>query len=174
MARRLASVLGAALLAGAAAAQVEAPPPPPPAPHAEPPPIEPVLELSTSLRALFVSEMQQVDRGFQRVALALPRGDWAAVEEGARLILRASILEKPLSDEQREELLRALPEDFLALDSRFHRSAEKLASAARARDADLVALHFSRLAEGCVTCHDTYATGRFPGFAPRDLLGEEH
>jgi hypothetical protein len=170
MARRFSLLLGAALLAAAAAAQEEAQPPTP----AAPPPFEPVLELSTSLRALFVSEMQQVDRGFQRIALALPRGDWAAVEEGARLILRASILEKNLSDEQREELLRALPEDFLALDSRFHRSAEKLASAARSRDADLVALHFSRLAEGCVTCHDTYATGRFPGFAPRDLLGEEH
>jgi hypothetical protein len=168
--RRLAGALCIALVAVVASAQPDAPPPPP----SEPPHFEPVLELSSSLRALFVAEMQQVDRGFQRIALALPRGDWPAVEEGARLILHASLLEQKLSDEQREELLRALPEDFLALDSRFHRAADKLASAARAPDADLVALHFSRLAEACVTCHATYATGRFPGFAPRDLFGEEH
>jgi hypothetical protein len=165
MARRLAGVLAALGFAIAAAALAQAP---------ETPQIEPVLELSPSLRAAFVATQQQVDQGYQRIAMALPRGDWPGVEEGARRIQRASLLEQKLSDEQREELLRALPEDFLAIDARFHRYAEKLASAAQTGDSDLMALYFAKLSESCVSCHDTYATGRFPGFAPRDLLGEEH
>jgi hypothetical protein len=171
MPRRLAGVLAAAASAVAAAALAQAPAR---TPGPEPLRVEPVLELSPSLRAAFVATQQQVDRGYQRIALALPRGDWSGVEEGARGIQRASLLEQKLSDEQRDELLRALPEDFLALDARFHRYAEKLVGAAQRGDSDLMALYFAKLSESCVSCHDTYATGRFPGFAPRDLLGEEH
>jgi acetyl/propionyl-CoA carboxylase alpha subunit len=42
----------------------------------------------------------------------------------------------------------------------------RVARAAAAHDAELVAFHYSRLIESCVQCHAAYARSRFPGFVP--------
>lgn len=124
----------------------------------------PVLELSPPLRTALIEEMQQVDANMQRIVTSLARGDWSSLVECSKNIKGSFILEQNLSAEQRAELHAALPEEFLALDARFHETAGRLAVAAGRSDAELAAFYTYKLAESCVYCHEQYAPHRFPGF----------
>lgn len=123
-----------------------------------------VLDLSASLRAALIAEMQHVDSNMQRIVAGLPRADWPAVVEASQNIKGSFILEQKLSAEQRTELHQALPGHFLALDARFHATADRLAAAAREGDGELAAFYTYKLAESCVSCHAQYALHRFPAF----------
>ena len=64
--------------------------------------------------------------------------------------MRASyVLEKKLTTAQRQDLEK-LPEQFKALDEAFHLRAEKIAQAAKVKDAEAVSFQFSRLLDTCV------------------------
>jgi len=63
------------------------------------------------------------------------------------------------------ELHEKLPGDFIAMDRRFHATAGKLAHTAASRDGELATFYYGRMLDGCVNCHATYASGRFPGLA---------
>jgi hypothetical protein len=130
-----------------------------------------VLGLSPPLRAALIEEMQQVDANMQRIIAGLPRADWPALLEASRNIRGSFILARKLSAEQRAELHRALPEHFLALDARFHHTADRLASAAREGDRELAVFYIYKLAESCVSCHAQYALHRFPAFEPEKPTG---
>lgn len=132
----------------------------------------PTTALSPELRTAFVAEMQRLDVGLQKVVSALARADWAGLEHQSHEIAGAFILEQRLSAKQREELHRALPPAFLALDAAFHARAGKLARAARDRDADLAAFHVYRLIDACASCHAQYAGHRFPDAAGPSSAGE--
>ena len=62
-------------------------------------------------------------------------------------------------------------EPFLALDRQLHEQAERLALAARSRDAELAASYVYELTDACVTCHARWAQHRFPPASP---LPEPH
>ena len=81
------------------------------------------------------------------------------------------VLEKKLTPTQKHDLEK-LPERFKAFDEAFHHRAAKLAQAAKAKDAQAVSFHFSRLLDTCVACHSTYAKSKFPNF--RSDGGVEH
>jgi len=78
---------------------------------------------------------------------------------------------KKLTTTQRHDLDK-LPDQFKALDEAFHLGAEKLAQAAKTKDAEAVSFQFSRLLDTCVACHSTYAKSKFPNF--RSEGGTEH
>lgn len=122
-------------------------------------------KLSPPLRAALIEEMQQVDRALQRGVSHAAKGEWPQLAEAADSIAGAFILKRKLTDAQREELERALPGDFLALDQKFHTTAERLAAAARASDPELALFYTSRLLEACTSCHGRFAAQRFPGLA---------
>ena len=119
--------------------------------------------LSDDLRALLQAEMKELQAGVQSVAASLPAGNWEAIAASATAMKESYVLEKKLTEAQKQELA-GLPDGFKALDEGFHLRAEKLATAARNRDAEAVSFQFSRLLETCVACHASYAKAQFPGF----------
>jgi len=133
----------------------------------------PTASLSPELRAAFVAEMQALDKALQAAVSGIARADWPAVERIAGEIRASFLLEQELTPAQREELHQRLPEDFRALDARFHAQAERLARAARAADGELAAFQAYRLIESCVTCHAQYAGHRF-GFAAEPPDAHSH
>lgn len=145
-------------------------------PHAgEAPPTERSidLELSETVAKLLREEMRDVADGMLKIAAALPLGDWETVETEATRIHSSYALEQQLDETQMSELLR-LPDEFHRLDAALHSRAERLARAAEARDAEMVAFQYSRLLEDCVQCHATYAGPRFPGLQGVSPIEAEH
>lgn len=130
----------------------------------------PNLALSPGLLELLRAEMLEVASGMQVIALALASGDWQAVANTSAKIRASYILEQRLTPDQIRELELALPDGFKRIDADFHRRAERLHDAAKARDPEMAAFHYSRLIESCAACHASYAQARFPGFAtaPQD------
>ncbi len=86
------------------------------------------------------------------------------------------VLAQKLTDAQREELERRLPEAFLERDGEFHDLAAGLADAAHESRAPVVVCYFYELTESCVGCHARYAAHRFPGYAkpPQTTLAHPH
>ena len=127
------------------------------------PPVSSV-PLSVGVQALFRQEMGELLAATQRIAAALPVANWKEIEASGAAMRHSYVLEKKLTREQQDELMR-LPAEFQALDEAFHFRAGKLEQAARARDAELVAFQFSRLLEACTACHSQFAKNRFPPFS---------
>jgi hypothetical protein len=121
--------------------------------------------LSPELASLLSEEMLAIEKGLGVLMTAMASGNWPLVAETAERIEKSYILAQQLTPEQLQELGRALPERFKALDSAFHGAAGKLSSAAREHNPELALFHSYKLMEACVECHATYAQGRFPGFA---------
>lgn len=138
---------------------------------AEPAAPIPSLNMSPDLQQLFQAEMRELLLGTQRIAGALPVANWDGIADSAMAMRHSYVLEKKLTPAQRHDL-ENLPEQFKVLDEAFHRRAEKLAQAAKAKDAEAVSFHFSRLMDTCVACHSTYAKTKFPNF--RSEGGAEH
>lgn len=133
--------------------------------HANEPVAQPSgLSMSPELLELLRAEMRELESASQAISLALPAGEWAQIAATGKKMHDSYILERNLTEAQRMELA-SLPERFRSLDEQFHAGAEKLAHAAREKDAELTAFYFSRLLEGCAGCHAAWARQRFPGFA---------
>ncbi len=124
------------------------------------------LGLSPGTRDLLLAEMRELEKGVQTLVPAIARGDWQTIADTGNRIQASYIMAQSLTEAQRHELEHELPAHFTVLDARFHREAERLVRAAEERDADLAALHFYRLLDGCVSCHTNFAVDRFPGLKP--------
>lgn len=129
------------------------------------------LNVSPDLLQLFQAEMRELLLGTQHIAGALPIANWDGIADSALAMRNSYVLEQKLTPAQRHDL-EQLPEQFKAFDQAFHLRAEKLAHAAKAKDAEAVSFHFSRLLDTCVACHATYAKMKFPNF--RSEGGTEH
>lgn len=131
-------------------------------------------QLSERVRTLLREEMNLVQGGMERVMRAIAVGDHDAVFENGRDIYKSFILDQQMTDQDRRELMAAVPAGFLELDRAFHDTAHKLARAGRDRDVELQAIYFSRLVESCTVCHSRYANDRFPGLRHLGNPGSEH
>jgi len=131
----------------------------------------PSLNMSPELQQLFQAEMRELLLGTQHIAGSLPIANWDSIVDSAMAMRNSYVLEQKLTPTQRQDLEK-LPERFKVLDEAFHRRAEKLAQAAKAKDAEAVSFHFSRLLDTCVVCHSTYAKSKFPNFQSEG--GAEH
>lgn len=154
--------LGASLLAGASTA------------FSADPAAQHGVHLSPALLTLLRSEMQEINTGVQGIAPAIAAGDWKTIQHTGEQIRTSYIMEKQLTPAQAKELNAALPAHFKQLDRDFHRRADQLSAAAKARDAELAAFHYSRMLESCAACHAQYAPARFPGFATTPQPQAEH
>ena len=123
------------------------------------------LVLSDSLKLLLQQEMRAVQQGMQQLVPAISSGSWSEVAFIGRKIQGSYILKQQLSEEQKQALHQALPDEFIRLDHSFHQSAGMLAHAAEMHNADVVNFYFYKLTDACVQCHSRYAGHRFPGFA---------
>ncbi len=125
-----------------------------------------VAALSPELRQLFKLEMAGLQGAMLELFPAVVAGDWEGIARIAARIRGGFVLAQKLTAEQREELLRSLPPDFLARDAEFHETATGLEHAAQRKQKELVPFYVYRLTEACVGCHSRHAQARFPAFAP--------
>ena len=132
------------------------------------------IELSPGLLALLNQEMGLIQQGVMDMVPAIAAGEWDKVSALGLKIKKSFILKQKLTDEQKEELHRVLPEQFIEMDMDFHKSAGMLAHAAEMRNADVVHFYFYKMNAACVSCHSKYAQGRFPGLANGDKEGHHH
>lgn len=126
---------------------------------------DPARALSAELQQLLVKEMQLIDDGVGQLQSAISSGDWHSVEAIASKIQHSFILKQQLTDPQRHELHSILPGEFVRMDIQFHETAGKLAAVSHERDVELATFYYSRLIDGCVNCHASFAPQRFPGLA---------
>lgn len=85
--------------------------------------------------------------------------------ELAQQIHESFILQQEMTAGDRQDLMAAVPEDFVRMDRRFHELSAELARAAEAGDAQLQHERFGQLLEACSACHARYATDRFPNYS---------
>ena len=133
----------------------------------------PSLNMSPDLQQLFQAEMRELLLGTQHIAGALPIANWDGIADSAMAMRNSYVLEQKLTTTQRHDL-EQLPEQFKAFDEAFHLRAEKLVHAAKAKDAEAVSFHFSRLLDTCVACHSTYDKTKFPNFRSEGRAEHRH
>ena len=162
------SIVSVVLVIGCALA-LATPPPHSPPPHGDPPGHAPgasgVTALSPESRQLFRLEMAGLQGAMLDLVPALVAGEGDRVAVMGERIRDGFVLARELSAEQRAELHRVLPAEFLERDRAFHDLAGGLVAAARERRQDVVTFYVYKLAESCVECHSRHARERFPAFS---------
>jgi hypothetical protein len=128
--------------------------------------------LTPRLKELLAEEMRQVAQATGDMALAIASGDHENVRRLAAAVRDSFILKQSLTEQDKKDLMNAVPAEFVALDRYFHGLAGKLAMQAEAKDSELQNFYFSRMLETCTECHAQFATDRFSGFA--DKRAEAH
>jgi len=122
-------------------------------------------KLTPKLLDLLRQEMAQVLAASQDILAAMVAGDHAAVAERAQQIHDSFILQQSLTEQDREDLMAAVPPEFVELDRAFHQMSGELAGAGRAEDAKREVATFNQMTDACVACHSRFAADRFPGLA---------
>jgi hypothetical protein len=123
------------------------------------------VQLSPDLLVLINQEMALIQQGIMDMVPAIAAGEWVKVSTLGQKIKESFILKQKLTDAQKEELHRVLPQQFIEMDMDFHKSAGMLAHAAEMKNADVVNFYFYKMNAACVSCHGKYAAERFPGLA---------
>jgi len=124
---------------------------------------EPVTpELTDKLRELLQQEMRAVQGAMASIHSAMVMGQHAAVAENAQRIHDSFILQQSLTEQDRKDLMSAVPEGFIQLDKEFHQLAASLAAAGRDEDTRKQQALFNDMTGNCVECHGTYVSNRFP------------
>jgi len=132
------------------------------------------VQLSPGLLALLNQEMRLIQQGMMDMVPAIVAGEWDRVSDISQKIKASFILKQKLTDTQKEELHRVLPQQFIEMDMDFHKSAGMLAHAAEMKNADVVNFYFYKMNVACVSCHGKYAAKRFPGLAKGGEDGHQH
>lgn len=122
-------------------------------------------KLPAHIRQLLIQEMNAVLDASKKILDALVRGQDAVVAENAQAIHDSFILRQQMSPEDKQALLDAVPEAFVERDRAFHEVSERLAEAAREKDAARQLQLFNDMVGACVECHSRHAAGRFPALS---------
>lgn len=124
--------------------------------------VQPVSpDLTPKLRDLLRKEMLSIEDASHQIMSHLIAGEDAKVAELAQQIHDSFILQQSMTPEDKQDLMAAVPEDFVTRDRAFHTLSADLAQSAR--DGDRSAQHetFGQMIESCTACHALYATDRF-------------
>lgn len=130
--------------------------------------------LTPRLKQLLSEEMRSIKQASEQILSGLVTGDHALVENMARQIHDSFILKRSLTEKDKKDLMKAVPHEFLAMDGHFHATAKKLAEAARHKDRELELFYYSKMLEGCQSCHASFASDRFPGFSGKQAAAHAH
>lgn len=130
-------------------------------------------KLKPRLRQLLTEEMKSIKQASEQIYNGMIVGDHSVVANMAEQIHNSFILNRELTEQDKKDL-KVLPPEFLKMDGDFHATAKKLMHAAEQKDSDLQRYYFGKMTESCQTCHSTYVTDRFPGFAGEAPAGHVH
>lgn len=124
---------------------------------------EPVTpKLNDRLSSLLQEEMRAIQSAMAAIHSAMVIGDHETVSNEAEHIHHSFIMKQALSEQDRVDLVSAVPEGFLAMDKEFHQLAAVLAEAGRQKDTQQQSRHYNGLTQACLNCHSTYVADRFP------------
>jgi len=126
-----------------------------------------VEALSDDLRNLLSQEMQALQNGMMAIIPAYVSGNWKEIETIAGKIKNSYILKQSLTESQAKELHSVLPHEFIEKDQRFHYLAGMLEHVAKKKKPELINFYFSKMSESCVSCHEAFATHKFPALIPK-------
>jgi len=118
--------------------------------------------------------MREIAGASQAVVMSFVMGDWQSIQRISEQIRASYVMERNISESQKQELEDKLPDHFKRLDAEFHARAERLGSAAAAEDPEIIAFHYYRMLETCTTCHAEFAKSRFPGFSSEAPEAHQH
>ncbi len=119
-------------------------------------------ELTPKLRELLRKEMLSVEDASQQIMSHLIAGDDEKVAELAQKIHDSFILQQSMTPEDKQDLMSAVPKDFVTQDRAFHALSAELAKAAREGNRPAQHQKFGEMIQACSDCHTQYATDRFP------------
>ena len=128
-------------------------------------PAAPVVEkltISPELKKILTEEMVAIQAGMAELIPAIAAGDAQKVADIGAKMEASYIMAQKLTPKQMEELHKGLPAGFVAMDEEFHYFAGMLTHAAYMGHWNMIPSLASKLMEGCVNCHGTYATEKFP------------
>ncbi len=123
-----------------------------------------IEQLSPELRVLLKQEMLAVQEGMQKMVPAFVSGNYKEVSEVAGKIKNSFIMKQKITSEQKHELHKKLPKDFIVKDKQFHKYAGMLQHVSEEGHTELVSFYYSKLLDSCVGCHSVHAKHRFPLF----------
>ena len=132
------------------------------------------LHLSHDLKEVLNQEMNGIEKGMMAIIPAIAAGNWESIAKLAQKIKDSFILKQKLTEDQMKELHHALPTGFIAMDQRFHSTAEKLARAAHQSDGELVNFYFYKLHSQCMNCHSKYVSERFSNLKNSQQAKTDH
>lgn len=125
---------------------------------------EPVTpKLTDKLSRLLQEEMRSVQAAMTTIHSAMVMGQHEDVAENAQRIHDSFILAQSMTDQDRQDLMAAVPEDFIKLDKEFHQLSASLAEAGRNQNTAEQHKLFGKMTGNCIQCHSTYVSDRFPG-----------
>lgn len=125
---------------------------------------EPVTpKLTDKLSQLLREEMRSVQAAMTTIHSAMVMGQHDSVAENAQQIHDSFILKQSLTEQDRKDLMSAVPEDFIKLDQEFHQLSASLADAGRNASTEDQHRLFGEMTRNCIQCHSAYVSDRFPG-----------
>jgi len=123
-------------------------------------------KLTDKLDRLLREEMRSIQSAMGQIHSAIVMGQHDKVAEQAQNIHDSFILQQSLTEQDRKDLISAVPEGFIKLDKEFHQLAASLADAGRNDDTRKQHKLFGKMTGNCIQCHSTYVSDRFPGVKP--------
>nr|WP_298413735.1 hypothetical protein [uncultured Halomonas sp.] len=127
-------------------------------------------ELTDKLRGLLVREMVEIESAMQETYSAIIQGRHDEVAQKGQAIHDSFILEQSLTEQDEQDLMAAVPEEFLQMDERLHQLAASLAEAGKQKNTEKQLETYNRMTESCVACHSRYVTDRFEGLQGQSNL----
>lgn len=136
---------------------------------------EPVTsKLTPRLHELLIDEMRSVKQAMEQIMNGLVVGDHSLVANMAQQIHNSFILKQQLTEKDKEDLMAAVPPDFVRLDQEFHETSKRLAEVADQKQYDLQRYYFGQLVQACQECHSSYVSDRFTAFSGKPPEGHSH
>lgn len=125
---------------------------------------EPVTpQLTGKLSRLLQQEMRSIQAAMGTIHTAMVTGEHKTVAQNAQQIHDSFILKQSMTEQDRSDLMAAVPKDFLKLDQQFHKLAADLAEAGTKENTQQQQQIYSKMTGACIACHTKYVSDRFPG-----------
>lgn len=125
---------------------------------------EPVTpKLTEKLDRLLREEMRSIQSAMAQIHSSMVMGQHEDVARNAQQIHDSFILKQSLTDQDRKDLMSAVPKGFVELDKEFHELAASLAEAGRNEETKEQRKLFNKMTGNCIQCHSKYVSDRFPG-----------
>ncbi|KFZ30839.1 hypothetical protein IDSA_07075 [Pseudidiomarina salinarum] len=125
---------------------------------------EPVTpKLTDKLSRLLQQEMRSIQAAMGTIHTAMVTGEHEAVARNAQQIHDSFILKQSMTEQDRKDLMAAVPNGFIKLDKEFHKLAAELAEAGKMKNTEKQSQLYSEMSRACIACHGEYVSDRFPG-----------